>query len=171
MPRQNKTGRQQISMNLLLLLLLLPYQPSAGFTVGDALSACQQVRHPVDIRHQLRNNGRLSSTTSVSLSALQAIPDAVTVSEISAFLSSSITTASTSVSAGNGLLVSPEPIHTAFSVATFLPQPFWLLMIVLPNANITRKIMGGLGTYDRRVRLQSQSLMILSCLPPPFALA
>lgn len=42
--------------------------------------------------------------------------------------------------------VSPEPIHTAFTVATFLPQPFWLLMIALPNNPITKKIMGGLGT-------------------------
>jgi Domain of unknown function (DUF4281) len=41
--------------------------------------------------------------------------------------------------------VSPEPIHAAFSVATFLPQPFWLLMILLPNNAITKKIMGGLG--------------------------
>jgi hypothetical protein len=41
--------------------------------------------------------------------------------------------------------VSPEPIHTAFSVATFFPQPFWLLMIFLPNSKITKQIMGGLG--------------------------
>lgn len=37
-----------------------------------------------------------------------------------------------------------EPIHTAFSVATFFPQPFWLLMILFPNSSITKKIMGGL---------------------------
>lgn len=41
-------------------------------------------------------------------------------------------------------LTSPEPIHTAFTVATFLPQPFWLLMIFLPNSQITRTVMGGL---------------------------
>ena len=41
---------------------------------------------------------------------------------------------------------SPEPIHTAFTVATFLPQPFWLLMILFPKSSITKKIMGGLGT-------------------------
>ena len=39
---------------------------------------------------------------------------------------------------------SPEPIHTAFTVATFLPQPFWLLMILLPNNKVTKSIMGGL---------------------------
>jgi hypothetical protein len=42
--------------------------------------------------------------------------------------------------------LSSEPIHTAFTVATFLPQPFWLLIILLPNTAITKKIMGGLGT-------------------------
>lgn len=46
--------------------------------------------------------------------------------------------------------VSPEPIHTAFSVATFLPQPFWLLMILLPNAKITKKIMTGLGELIKK---------------------
>jgi hypothetical protein len=41
--------------------------------------------------------------------------------------------------------ISPEPIHTAFSVATFFPQPFWLLIILLPNAKVTKQIMGGIG--------------------------
>jgi hypothetical protein len=40
---------------------------------------------------------------------------------------------------------SPEPIHTAFSIATFFPQPFWLLLILLPKSKITKKIMGGMG--------------------------
>lgn len=39
---------------------------------------------------------------------------------------------------------SPEPIHTLFSVATFFPQPFWLLIILFPKASWTKKIMGGL---------------------------
>jgi hypothetical protein len=38
-------------------------------------------------------------------------------------------------------------IHDAFSAATFLPQPFWLLLVLLPNSSITKKIMGGMGTY------------------------
>lgn len=41
--------------------------------------------------------------------------------------------------------VSPEPIHTAFSFATFGPQPFWLLMILLPGNEITKKVMGKMG--------------------------
>mmetsp|Transcript_9443 Transcript_9443/g.28173 ORF Transcript_9443/g.28173 Transcript_9443/m.28173 type:complete len:253 (+) Transcript_9443:118-876(+) len=40
--------------------------------------------------------------------------------------------------------VSPEPIHSAFSFATFGPQPFWLLMILLPNNELTKKVMGKL---------------------------
>ena len=42
---------------------------------------------------------------------------------------------------------SPEPIHEAFAFATFGPQPFWLLLIFLPKAEITKKIMGKLGMY------------------------
>lgn len=38
-----------------------------------------------------------------------------------------------------------ENIKTAFSVATFLPQPFWLLLILFPNASITKTIMGKYG--------------------------
>ena len=42
----------------------------------------------------------------------------------------------TKLAFGNG------DISTAFNVATFLPQPFWLLMILLPNADITKKVIG-----------------------------
>ena len=42
--------------------------------------------------------------------------------------------------------ISPEPIHTAFALATFGPQPFWLLMILLPRNDITKKVMGSMGT-------------------------
>lgn len=42
--------------------------------------------------------------------------------------------------------ISPEPIHTAFSVATFFPQAFWLLMILFPKREFTKRVMGGLGT-------------------------
>lgn len=41
--------------------------------------------------------------------------------------------------------VSPEPIHSAFAFATFGPQPFWLLMILLPSNEFTKKIMGKMG--------------------------
>jgi hypothetical protein len=43
--------------------------------------------------------------------------------------------------------VSPEPIHTAFAFATFGPQPFWLLMILLPTNEITKKVMGSMGAF------------------------
>merc|ERR1719440_749233 len=38
--------------------------------------------------------------------------------------------------------VTNDLIEQGFNVDTFLPQPFWILMIALPNANITKKIMG-----------------------------
>lgn len=35
-----------------------------------------------------------------------------------------------------------ELIRQAFSVATFFPQPFWILLILLPNATVTKLILG-----------------------------
>lgn len=40
---------------------------------------------------------------------------------------------------------SAEPIHTAFSIINFFPQPFWLLLILLPKSKFTKNIMGGMG--------------------------
>jgi hypothetical protein len=59
-------------------------------------------------------------------------------------VSSSSTTTLISYIDITDIVTSPEPIHTAFSIATFLPQPFWLLMVLLPNSKFTRRIMGGL---------------------------
>ena len=42
-------------------------------------------------------------------------------------------------------ILSEENIHAAFSVATFSPQPFWVLLTLLPNSGVTKKIMGGMG--------------------------
>ena len=47
--------------------------------------------------------------------------------------------------AGSSDILSPNSIHEAFSVATFFPQPFWLLLTLLPNWDGTKKIMGGMG--------------------------
>jgi Domain of unknown function (DUF4281) len=66
---------------------------------------------------------------------------------LSTLSSSAVVVATSSTAIPPPLLVSPEPIHTAFTVATFFPQPFWLLMILFPNSKITKQIMGGLGTY------------------------
>ena len=51
---------------------------------------------------------------------------------------------STTTILSEGIGSSVDSIKTAFSVATFLPQPFWLFLILLPNAGITKKIMGGM---------------------------
>lgn len=41
-------------------------------------------------------------------------------------------------------VLSSQNIKAAFSVATFLPQPFWALLVLIPNSKITKKIMGGM---------------------------
>jgi hypothetical protein len=56
-----------------------------------------------------------------------------------------VTTVVAAASAAPSVVVSPEPIHTLFTVATFAPQPFFVLMILFRNSTITKTIMGGLG--------------------------
>lgn len=59
--------------------------------------------------------------------------------------------------------VSPEPIHTAFAYATFGPQPFWLLLIVLPKANITKQVMGKLGKCVRACDVRCVTWCCVCC--------
>ncbi|KAL7489912.1 hypothetical protein ACHAW6_015651 [Cyclotella cf. meneghiniana] len=40
-------------------------------------------------------------------------------------------------------LLSTDNIKVAFSVATFFPQIFWLFLILIPKANVTKRLMGG----------------------------
>lgn len=54
-----------------------------------------------------------------------------------------LTTAAATAAPPTGLF-SLESIKTAFSVATFGPQPFWLLMILLPKNQITKTLWGDL---------------------------
>ena len=51
-----------------------------------------------------------------------------------------LTSVSTTLPLAGNALFSNEDISQAFTVATFLPQPFWLLVILAPNAGITDKI-------------------------------
>lgn len=39
---------------------------------------------------------------------------------------------------------SPAVIQQAFTAATFFPQPFWLFLVLLPNATFTKRLMGGM---------------------------
>ena len=63
--------------------------------------------------------------------------------------------------------VSPEPIHSTFAFATFGPQPFWLLMILLPTQEITKKTMGKMGETslhcviycDHRMRMHELAIL------------
>jgi hypothetical protein len=53
------------------------------------------------------------------------------------------------LSSPQALRLSPLNLITIpelFNVATFAPQPFWLLMIGLPNWKVTKDIMGPLWT-------------------------
>jgi hypothetical protein len=57
--------------------------------------------------------------------------------------------------------VSAEPIHTAFSFATFGPQPFWLLLILLPKSEITKKLMGTMGMQNIAFEITLVNMCVL----------
>mmetsp|Transcript_34906 Transcript_34906/g.74462 ORF Transcript_34906/g.74462 Transcript_34906/m.74462 type:complete len:260 (+) Transcript_34906:62-841(+) len=44
---------------------------------------------------------------------------------------------------GVSAILTAENIKVAFSVATFFPQLPWLFLILLPNAGVTKKLLGG----------------------------
>ena len=52
---------------------------------------------------------------------------------------------SSSLDIASSGIFNADNISVAFSVATFFPQLPWLFLILLPNANVTKKLMGGYG--------------------------
>lgn len=70
-----------------------------------------------------------SSLLRISAASLDAVADAIVFSDIHS-------TVPVLLSFDNA------DISSAFDLATFIPQPFWLLMILLPNLGVTKKIMG-----------------------------
>lgn len=58
------------------------------------------------------------------------------------YFSSVLSSSSLDISDG---LLSTENIKVAFSIATFFPQLPWLFLILLPNAGVTKKLLGGYG--------------------------
>lgn len=79
---------------------------------------------PVDAMHHMMTSPTVSTITTTTTTTI--------------ISSSSVDSAMSSVA-----VVSREPIHTAFTIATFLPQPFWILMTLFPNSSITKRCMTG----------------------------
>ena len=79
------------------------------------------------------NINAFSKPTQRSNTKLSAMP--IDLDTITSLTSSSIATSLSPI-------LSNENIKTAFNVATFGPQILWLFMIFLPNAQITKKLMG-----------------------------
>ena len=97
--------------------------------------------HPVSIGHSPSVSGRLSTVRRYPSPKITDPPSNQPFNNITPQR-----TSRTELSALVDIVgTSPEPIHSAFSVATFFPQPFWLLIILLPNAKVTKKIMGSMN--------------------------
>ena len=114
--------KRTMDRHVLLLVLIMLGVQSEAFTYGSAFASSRR-------RSALLHSRPPFAATKQSST------------ELSALLDPSIVTS----------LLTEESIHDAFSVATFLPQPFWLLLILIPNNGITKKIMGGMGTYVNRL--------------------
>lgn len=71
--------------------------------------------------------------------------------------------ASSSLEVASGGLLTNENIKVAFSVATFFPQFPWLFLILLPNAGVTKKLMGGYGEPPSRLQLRFTSCAFPIC--------
>jgi len=85
---------------------------------------------PSNFKQSYNNNNHLSSSSSCTLLHSSSI----------FMLEQAISSSSTTLS----FIFTNDDVKQAFNVATFLPQPFWLFLILLPNSNFTKKIMGGL---------------------------
>ena len=82
----------------------------------------------------------LNNYNAVSYSmALKVVPEG-----LSSVLDASSSLSSLSSSVTLSALFTEENISSAFNVATFLPQPFWLFLILLPKSDITKKLFGGI---------------------------
>ena len=115
------TRCMRLSLAAVAMALLLS-RPASSFAPHPTASiSSTQVRPPT--KHQALLDPYLLETAAVSASA----------SSYSSLLSA------------DAIGSSADSIKTAFSVATFLPQPFWLFLILLPNAGITKKLFGNLN--------------------------
>mmetsp|Transcript_10060 Transcript_10060/g.14756 ORF Transcript_10060/g.14756 Transcript_10060/m.14756 type:complete len:247 (+) Transcript_10060:47-787(+) len=92
---------------------------------------------PIFSTHAVSGSGVLKDTP-VPLTQLHAIdPSSITSTLPIIAQTSSILTSNAAAE-----ILSNENIKLAFNAATFGPQILWLLMILVPNATITKKIMG-----------------------------
>lgn len=95
------------------------------------------------VQQQRRYDGSMTSSSSSSITTRSTVPAGTVTGTCTSSTSTKLNALLTDI------VTSPEPIHTAFSFATFGPQPFWLFLIFLPKADITKKLMGRLGKKKR----------------------
>ena len=118
MVRPTRTRCMRLSLAAVAMALLLS-RPASSFAPHSTASlSSTQVRPPT---HQALLDPYLLETAAASASSYSSLLSADAIGS------------------------SADSIKTAFSVATFLPQPFWLFLILLPNAGITIKLFGNLN--------------------------
>jgi len=87
---------------------------------------------------------RLPHVRTLSIKTQTKTPRATTTAL--SVIDTSILESSTNLIASSiGDILSNENIKQAFSIATFGPQYLWILMVLFPNTQVTKKVMGGYG--------------------------
>jgi hypothetical protein len=118
---------------LKLATLFLASQGVTSFTPGSAIPSGNTLQKNLRTNADLSNSRPMvaGSRSSSSTSLLMMEPNSI-IESTSSFISTLE-------------ILSNDNIKQAFSVATFGPQYLWILMVLLPNTQITKKIMGGYG--------------------------
>jgi hypothetical protein len=122
---------RSITMTCVLALAAAaaPSSSSSAFAFAPIVSPAALIR-PRTMRR--------ASTSFVDVDFASTITSAFDYSALAASSSSSSSSVGVDILGENGIKI-------AFEVATFFPQLPWLFLILLPNAGITRKLLGGYG--------------------------
>jgi len=127
--------KQCLAFYKLALLLVLKPDKALSFGCGvlSVTDSCRHSAHAEPFSAFARSNGMIKIRPTTYK---QAIHPSTTIPRTKSYSDFRLNAVMDIVG------VSPEPIHSAFAFATFGPQPFWLLMILLPKTEFTKRIMG-----------------------------
>ncbi|KAL9182148.1 hypothetical protein ACHAXT_012800 [Thalassiosira profunda] len=115
--------------------------PSVAFRPPPSFPAGILSRAPADHASstRLRALAPIDDVATLASSTLPLAPTLPSTALLEGAMSSAL---SSSIDVAAGILTS-DNIKVAFSVATFFPQLPWLFLILLPNAGVTKKLLGG----------------------------
>lgn len=145
-PISNRTYNMwRPSASITCLAWLASAQPSSAFFAAPPRRARRQSRTPA-LRALAPSLDDVAAIASIvrPMTAFDNVVDSAALFSSSSSSSSSFLDAAAASPTPGGIFDAGS-IKTAFSVATFFPQLPWLLLILLPRADVTKKLLGGYG--------------------------